>query len=209
VFSNVDIALNCPNPDGTVTPKLATNGLLGFTVVALPLPANSHCEAVMVNAVREVFGTCVNPATNQPTATYWATPSSVPKLLNISGNPASQAKFANDLGYVAVTYQLASGGLAAALWHPATSQIFLVNTAANITSVAIVALAGSNRMLLNQTDSSQIVAGASWTVENGVQALGTYQGQTVTGVDIDTSGSYAAASATVGGKLIALRAILP
>jgi len=130
-------------------------------------------------------------------------------LLNISGNPASQAKFANDLGYVAVTYQLASGGLAAALWHPATSQIFLVNTAANITSVAIVALAGSNRMLLNQTDSSQIVAGASWTVENGVQALGTYQGQTVTGVDIDTSGSYAAASATVGGKLIALRAILP
>lgn len=209
VFSNVDIALNCPNPDGTVTPKLATNGLLGFTVVALPLPANSHCEAVMVNAVREVFGTCVNPATNQPTATYWATPSSAPKLLNISGNPASQAKFANDLGYVAVTYQLASGGLAAALWHPATSQIFLVNTAANITSVAIVALAGSNRMLLNQTDSSQIVAGASWTVENGVQALGTYQGQTVTGVDIDTSGSYAAASATVGGKLIALRAILP
>ncbi len=64
-------------------------------------------------------------------------------------------------------------------------------------------------MLLNQTDSSQIVTGASWTVENGVQALGAYQGQPVTGVDIDSSGSYAAASATVGGKLIALRAILP
>ncbi|NWA25065.1 hypothetical protein HX882_10620 [Pseudomonas gingeri] len=208
-LSNVDIALNCPNPDGTVTPKLATNGLLGFTVVNLPLPANSHCEAVMVNTVREVFGTCVDPATSQPTATYWATPSSVPKLLNMTGHPANQAKFANNLGYVAVTYQLASGGFGAALWHPATSQIFLVTPAANIASLAIVGLADSNRILLNQTDTSQIVTGATSTVENGVQPLGPFQGQPVTGVDIDSSGSYAAASATVGGKQVALKATLP
>ncbi|MFC3943084.1 hypothetical protein CCU68_04585 [Pseudomonas gingeri NCPPB 3146 = LMG 5327] len=208
-FNNVDIALNCPNPDGSVTPKLATNGLLGFTVANLPLPANSHCEAVGVNSVRQVFGTCIDPATSKPTATYWATPSSVPKLLNMSGHPANQAKFANNLGYVAVTYQLASGGFGAGLWHPATSQIFLVNPAANITSLAIAALADSNRLLLDQTNTAQVTSGATWTVENGVQPLGAYQGQPVRGIDIDTSGSYAAATATVAGKIVALRAVLP
>ncbi|KPA91947.1 hypothetical protein PF66_01530 [Pseudomonas asplenii] len=208
-FNNLAIALNCPGPGGTVTPKLATNGLLGFTVVNLQVPTNSHCELVAVNTQRQVFGTCLDPATSKSTAAYWETPSSAPKLLNMSGHPANQAKFANELGYVAVTYQLTSGGFGAALWQPAASRIWFVTPPANITSLAIVALASSNRLLLDQTNTAQIVNGATWTVENGLQAWGSYQGQPVQGIDMDSSGSYAAATATVAGKVVALRAILP
>lgn len=122
------VTVDCPSPTdpGTMEGAIAVEGLLGYAVTYLALPANAKtCIATgMVNTnvtSVQVGGTCYINGT--PQAAYWANASNPPTLLSGTDSSGtaivrSGGAFINNSGNMLFAYQNASGIRNVGYWNP-------------------------------------------------------------------------------------------
>ena len=114
-----NVLLNCPNPAGTTTAKVATPTGLLRTYISNPLvvPAGSaYCIAKGINGASQVVGSCIYPSSPFSQTAIWATPTASPSVLTLPGfagdviGKRNEGRFINDAGHVVFSYQTDTGG---------------------------------------------------------------------------------------------------
>jgi hypothetical protein len=194
------LVLNCPNANGTATPKFAqATGLLGtYVTTALALPAGaSYCTVSGTNDALQAVGTCHTAAPDEPKAAYWSSFTSAPTLLStLSGGARNFGEFINNQGHIIFTEQTGTGQYEAGFWDPSTSTVTMIPPLTGGTTDTVEALADNDTAVVNSEDGSQNVEAATWTSATGITALGFAGGGLASRiVDMSQNGGYAAGTA--------------
>lgn len=174
------VALDCPtNPSpsnsgptyGAIAQYTALLG--GYVVTALPLPSGAtHCTVTGINDNLEAVGTCHFPAPDLPRTAVWATPTSVPTLLTVSGSARNAGRFINSSGNVVFEYQNSSGKDNAGFWNTSTNAVTLIPPLTGGTHAVAKGLGDNNKVTLTSETTNEQPEAAEWTSSGGTVALG-------------------------------------
>lgn len=203
------VILNCPNGNGTTTPRLSTaSGLLGtYAMADLPKADGSeYCIVAEVNVELKVIGTCAYATAPFTRAAFWADPGWTPATLNLPLAPGdsigsrSAGAFINGPGHLVFIFQTADG-------HVGTGYI---DPVANVPVATPPLSAGADIMPSGFGDNDLIIVNggnASGNTQAGVFAPGTGLLAPVAPIDsgandnlvaISRNGAYAAGGAESG-----------
>ena len=196
------VALDCPtNPSssnpgpsfGAIAQYTALLG--GYVVTALPLPSGAtHCTVAGINDSLEAVGTCHSPAPDHPQTAYWATPTSTPTLLTVSGSARNGGAFINASGNVVFEYQNSNGTGNAGFWNTSTNAVTLISPLTGGTRAVATGLGDNNKVTLTSetSASTEQPEAAEWTSSGGTVALGDLNGGKDSGVAGTNKGGTAA-----------------
>lgn len=203
-----EVAINCPNANGTVTPEVATaTGLLGAYVTSnLPLPSGStYCSVTAIDNTDQLLGTCHTPGPDVPQTAFWPNATTAPTLLvvTIGGSTARNAgDLLNNSGNAVVEYRQPGTGIdLPALWNPTTGNLTFIPPLPGGAHVTATCLADNNVVGLASEDSAENTEAAYWSPSGGLVAEGfVNDGEVSVVTGCSQNGAYLAATGEGDGE---------
>ncbi|MGY2147244.1 hypothetical protein [Pseudomonas azotoformans] len=195
------IAMNCPGTGGTFIASVVMRGVSGYsrTTLATP-PGASYCFVTSLNDQLQLVGTCIYPnsAANVSKTAFWASPTSIPNMLEVPVSTKNYGVAINSQGKI-LARGMGSQGISQDLFWEDPSTTFSVQPILPLSgsvSTTAVGLADNNTVALNCENASEHPTGCIWTSTGGTQALSPINGGLKSWLNgISSSGEYVFGSA--------------
>ncbi|MCR4540229.1 hypothetical protein NUV89_17720 [Pseudomonas sp. 18.1.10] len=181
IYGYPSLLMNCLGTNAKPVPTVATRGVSGYNLNVLPVPTDaSYCLAAGMNDQSQIVGTCVFPDSDDhvPQTAFWATPSSLPKLLTLPLNAKNQGIAINNAGHILARRGDSTGIPQNLFWGDPKDSFGIrpiVPLPGSITTKA-VDFAHNDTIVLTCENSAQYTTACTWTPDEGTQALAPING---------------------------------